>query len=287
MSTDDIEYAKLVIGGESPALKAYCLDPSVAASPITQCFATLHMSGTLEPLEEYRDSMGLPDQVLLKSFPSPFPPENRRVVFVDRVTTRYEDLARNPEAIRRLRAEVRQLLGSCDRNTLFLFPSYALLDAFLDLTEASKVPIHVERRGMSQRELMRSLDAFKASTSAFFAVAGGRVAEGIDYPSRELEVVVIVGIPYPKPTAALQALINYYDWKFQKGWEYGVVAPTSRRLHQCVGRLIRSERDRGVAVILDRRAVYFKRALGPMELAEDPKATVDAHLLSSPAYTSR
>lgn len=281
MSTDDIEYTKLIVGGENPALKAYCLDPAITSRPLLQCSATVHMSGTLEPLEEYRDSIGLPDDTLLKSFPSPFPRENRRVVYVDGVTTRYEDLVKDPETITRLKGEVRHLLEGCERNTLFLFPSYHLLDSFLDLAEGLKVPIHVERRGMGQGELMRSLDAFKSSTSAFFAVTGGRVAEGMDFPARELEVVVIVGIPYPKPTAALRALVNYYEWKFQRGWEYAVVAPASRRLHQCVGRLIRSEKDRGIAIILDHRAVYFKKALGPMELVEDTKAAVDAHLLQT------
>ncbi len=284
MATDDIEYSKLIIGGENPALKAYCLDPSVAAEPLLQCSSTLHMSGTLEPLEEYRDSLGLPDDTLLRSFPSPFPRENRRVVYVDRVTTRYEELTKDPEAVGRLKDEVGHLLNGCDRNTLFLFPSYNLLEIFLDLAKTPPVPVHVERRGMAQGELMRSLDTFKASTSAFFAVAGGRVAEGMDFPSRELEVVVVVGIPYPKPTAALQALVDYYDWKFQKGWEYGVAAPTGRRLHQCIGRLIRSEEDRGVAIILDRRAVYFKRALGLVELVEDAREAVDSHF--SPAASA-
>ncbi len=282
---EEAEYAKLVVGGENAAVRAYCLDAAAAARPLLECHATLHMSGTLQPLREYRDTLGLPEATVLRAFPSPFPPENRRVVYVDRVTTRYEDLSQDPEALERLREEVRLLLRWCERNTLFLFPSYALLDAFLPLAEEAPVPVHAERPGMPQDELMRTLDAFRARTSAFFAVTGGRVAEGLDFPSRELEVVVVVGIPYPKPTAALRALVDYYDWKFQRGWEYAVAAPTSRRLQQCIGRLIRSEEDRGVAIILDRRAVHFKGTLGPVHLAEDPLAVVERHW--APAAASR
>ncbi len=91
-------------------------------------------------------------------------------------------------------------------------------------------------------------------------------------------MVVVVGIPYPKPTAGLKALEDYYDWKFQRGWEYAVHAPATRRLLQSIGRLIRSEKDRGIAIILDRRAVYFKRVLGPMDLVEDTQAAAEAHL---------
>jgi len=87
------------------------------------------------------------------------------------------------------------------------------------------------------------------------------VSEGIDFPDRELEVAVMVGIPYPKPTAKQKALQYYYDLRFGKGWDYTVKAPTARRLLQSIGRLIRSEQDRGVAVILDRRAVQFKEYL--------------------------
>jgi len=46
--------------------------------------------------------------------------------------------------------------------------------------------------------------------------------------------------------------------KFHKGWEYTVQAPTARKLLQAIGRLIRDEKDKGVAIILDRRAPRFK-----------------------------
>ncbi|MDX1534162.1 MAG: ATP-dependent DNA helicase, partial [Thermoplasmata archaeon] len=278
MATEEPTFAKLIVGGERPALRAYCLDPSGVAEPILACHASLHMSGTLAPLEAYRDALGLPPDTLLRTFPSPFPPENRRVVYRDHVTTRYQELHEVPEAMTRLREEVRTLLVACRRNTLFLFPSYGLLEAFLDLRRESRVPVFVERQGMGQAALMRSLDAFRQAPAALFAVVGGRVSEGLDFPDRELEVVVLVGIPYPKPTAALRALVNYYEWKFRKGWEYGVLAPTTRRLLQAAGRLIRSERDRGIVIVLDRRAPFFRRALGSMLLTEDPNRAIQEHL---------
>lgn len=278
LATDDGETAKLALGGENPALKAYCLDPARVAEPVLGCHGSVHMSGTLEPLEEYRDALGLPADAVLRALPSPFPPENRRVVYREGVTTRYQDLQGDPDARGRLRAEVAALLGGCRRNALFLFPSYDLLEAFRDLAAACPVPVYREAPGMDQGALMRTLDAFRRGPAALLAVAGGRVAEGLDFPHEELEVVVLVGIPYPKPTAALRALVRYYDGKFGKGWEYGVLAPTTRRLLQAVGRMIRTERDRGVAVILDRRARYFKRALGAVVPVKDPLAAIEGHL---------
>lgn len=282
LALEEVEFAKLVTGGENPALKAYCLDPSQAAAPLLACAGTVHLSGTLEPLREYRDSLALPESTRLEAFPSPFPPEHRRVVYVDHVTTRYDEITANPQIVARLREAVRTLLETCERNTLFLFPSYRQLETFLDLREGAPVPVHAERRGMTQADLMRAVDAFRRRTAALFAVVGGRISEGLDFPAEELEVVVLVGIPYPRPTAALRALMTYYDWKFQKGWEYCVMAPTARRLLQSVGRLIRSEEDRGIAILLDRRAVYFKRALGPMDLVEDLPAAVAAQWAATP-----
>jgi DNA excision repair protein ERCC-2 len=98
---------------------------------------------------------------------------------------------------------------------------------------------------------------------------GGRISEGMDFPAEQLEIAVIVGIPYPKPTARQRGLQRYYDIKFNKGWEYTVEAPTARKLLQSIGRLIRDENDKGVAVILDRRATRFKRFIRDLQESKD------------------
>ena len=82
-------------------------------------------------------------------------------------------------------------------------------------------------------------------------------------------MAVVVGIPYPKPTARQKAMRHYYEVKFGRGWDYAVKAPTTRKLLQAVGRLIRSETDRGVAVILDSRAAQFKGEVPELEPSYD------------------
>jgi len=121
---------------------------------------------------------------------------------------------------------------------------------------------------MRQRKLMQDIESFKKKGGIFFSVIGGRISEGMDFPSQQLEMVVIVGIPYPPPTARQQALRAYYDRKFGSGWRYAVEAPTTRKMLQAVGRLIREESDRGMAVILDERAARFKKYV-EVEEAED------------------
>jgi DNA excision repair protein ERCC-2 len=76
-----------------------------------------------------------------------------------------------------------------------------------------------------------------------------------------MELAIVAGIPYPKPTAKQRALEHFCELRFGHGWEHAVKAPTARKLQQAIGRLIRSETDVGVAVILDKRAVHFVDSL--------------------------
>lgn len=265
MSVLEEDYVKLVIGGENPMFEAYCLDSSLACTCIHEVAGSIHMSGTLDPLEEYRDSIGLPDDSPLLSFPSPFPEENRIVLFVDDVTSKYEDFSRDRKNLSRMKGYICDIVREIDRNTAVFFPSHNLLKMFVDsglLTDLGRA-CFVEEKGMPQDELMELVSGFKRSPDAalLLAVSGGRISEGIDFPDSELEAVVLAGIPYPKPSARTRALQHYYEIKFGKGWEYVVKAPTTRKMLQAIGRLIRSESDRGVAVILDKRAVHFSRSI--------------------------
>jgi DNA excision repair protein ERCC-2 len=94
LDLDEECYVKLVVGGDNPAFEAYCMDPSLACRAVLDAHASVHMSGTLQPLNEYRDSIGLPKGSAMMTFPSPFPPENRKVFYLEDVTTRYEDMSR-------------------------------------------------------------------------------------------------------------------------------------------------------------------------------------------------
>ena len=125
---------------------------------------------------------------------------------------------------------------------------------------------------MTQSDLMDVVESFKSNSgggAVLLSVVGGRLSEGMDYPAEEMEILVMVGIPYPKPTAKQRALEIFYDRKFGKGWEYAVKAPTTRRLLQTLGRLIRDESDRGCAVILDRRAEHFKNYIPDLRSSSD------------------
>ncbi len=254
MTSDDISYVKLINGGDRPSFEVYCMDPYEAAYPFRECRSSIHMSGTLEPLEEYNEELGL--NARMRCFPSPFDPNNLLSLYTDDLTTKHDELMKGPEMIDALERRTVDIIGSAIRNTAVFFSSYSMMDRFVSdgVPELLDRDVYYERREMGQMELMETVDNFRTSEgSVLFAVAGGRVSEGLDFPNKDLELVIIVGVPYPYPTVKVTSLVRYGDYRFGNGWEHAVKSPTVRKMRQARGRLIRSETDRGVCAVLDRR----------------------------------
>lgn len=282
-------YIKLVVDsaeGKNPRIEAYCLDPSIGTGIINEFHSSIHMSGTLKPLEEYRDSLGLSQYTKLVFYPSPFSRENRRIFFTRDVTTRYEEIARDKTIISRMWQHITNICNTFPKNTMVFFPSFNILSMFRNkgyFTDIERC-LYVEEQAMSQSDLMDLVIDFKrcgvenSNGAALFSVIGGRISEGMDFPAEQLEIAVIVGIPYPKPTARQRGLQRYYDLKFGKGWEYTVNAPAARKLLQSIGRLIRDENDRGVAVVLDKRAPRFKQYISDMRESKNLLADISRFL---------
>ena len=270
-------YVKVATRTPRPALEAYALDASMPAQGILECHTSIHLSGTLAPLEEYRDALGLGADARLLEVPSHFPPENRRYLYDPTVTTRFEDLRQDPHAVARLADRLVEVLSCLPVKTAVFFPSFDLLQRVLDAGLQTALPgnVFVEFSKMPTGDLWRSIEGWKRDPegTVLLGVAGGRLAEGIDYPDEELEAVVMVGIPYPKPTAKRAALREFLDSTTGRGWEYTVEAPAARAIVQACGRMIRSENDRGLAIILDKRAPAFAKWLPGLEPIHDLAAT--------------
>ena len=275
-SADEETNVFLIMGGENPMFQAYCLDPSAAAEPLRQCWSSVHMSGTLAPLSDYSEEIGLQETVE-RIFPSPFPPENLIKLYVEDVSTKFDEFNNIPEIYQKMKEHIVSLVRTVNKNTAVFFPSYATMERFLrdDIGKRMGKELFIERRGMTQLELMEEVSQFKLSEgSVLFAITGGRISEGLDFPDKDMEMAILVGIPYPKPTARQEALRRYYDMRFGNGWEHSSKIPAMRKMRQAIGRLIRSGTDRGAAVILDRRAFNLEDLKA--EPTDDPCGVVAA-----------
>jgi len=233
-----------------------CLDPSLETSSIIQnSYVTILMSGTLSPTSMYADLLGFPEKTAQLELPSPFPKQNKLAVIIPKTTTKFT--ARNPEQFKAIAGICAEITNKIPGNSAIFFPSYHLRDEINNYfqTKCEKTII-LEQPTLNKQEKQELLDKFrKYKQAVLLGVAAGSFGEGIDLPG-VLDGVIIVGLPLDRPDLETKELINYYDKKFRKGWDYGYIMPALTKTMQNAGRCIRSETDRGVIVFLDQRYTW-------------------------------
>ncbi len=252
MEGDEFSHIFDTTNGES--LKILCKDPSRLLGQRLKGFhSVIAMSATLAPMNFYREMLGFdPDRTDEASFPSPFPRENRRILIVPNVSTTYRYRTSNYQKI----AEIIATTARARRgNYMALFPSYEFMRGV-----AAKLPegiweLHVQEPKMTERQRQALLDALAEPQppKLVFAVQGGLFAEGIDYPGETLSGVIVVSPALPQVSFERELMRRYYDEHYRKGFEFAYLYPGMNRVIQSVGRLIRSETDRGVAVLVCQR----------------------------------
>jgi DNA excision repair protein ERCC-2 len=70
--------------------------------------------------------------------------------------------------------------------------------------------------------------------------------------------VVIVGVALDEMGLESRALIDYYDERFGRGWDYGYLYPGTIKALQAAGRARRKESDRVAIVYMDERFKWSK-----------------------------
>ncbi|MBI2507987.1 ATP-dependent DNA helicase [Candidatus Woesearchaeota archaeon] len=238
-----------------------CLDPSFLMGEAVNNSQLILMSGTLLPLEMYRDLLGIKN-VMLKEYENPFPKDNRLNLVVPETTTKYTK--RSEGMFENIARKCSSLCNLIPGNVLMLFPSYEIMKTVSANFNASGKNIFTEIQGMLKEEKEEMLKKFKSHKNhgaVMLGVAGANFSEGIDLPGDELKAVIIVGLPLSKPDLETRSLISYYDERFGKGWDYGYIFPAMIKVVQGAGRCIRSETDKGVIIFLDERysaSSYFR-----------------------------
>jgi DNA excision repair protein ERCC-2 len=248
-----VEYRK----GES-RLKVLCKDPSrFLGGVINRAHATIGLSATLSPPEFYTGLLGFEaGRTAFVEIPNPFPVENRRVVIDPTVATAYRERPANYDRIaERLAGFADSVPGNC----LALFPSYAFLAEVTGRMRMRNKRVLEQRQADSEQERNLLLQALRSAVFGdilLVAVAGGVFAEGVDYPGEVLKAVAIVGPCLPAMTLEQKLLKDYYQERFDRGFEYSFVVPGMTRVVQAAGRLIRSPEDTGIIALFDQRFLY-------------------------------
>ncbi|MEA2003415.1 MAG: ATP-dependent DNA helicase [archaeon] len=240
-----------------------CLDPSMLTKDLFgRMHSTILMSGTLTPIDMFMNVLGLDEETTGSLvLDSPFPCENRLILIKDDVTTKFTE--RSEDQFYRIAGNIVKVINNIPGNIGIFFPSYNMMETIGGLMGHSVVDkeIVTERQDMTKLDKKRLFERFssyvkKGNGAALFAVVGANFSEGVDFPGELMNAVVVVGLPLQKPDIKNQALINYYDMRFQKGWEYGYIYPAMNKVMQTAGRCIRSETDRGVIILMDKRFLW-------------------------------
>ena len=91
---------------------------------------------------------------------------------------------------------------------------------------------------------------------------GGRNSEGEDFPGDFMNAVVVVGVPFQRPTPSLNAKIEYYNKLFSnQGRLFAYTAPAIQKSNQACGRPIRRMDDTAFILLMDNRFLSYKEYL--------------------------
>ncbi|MDN4526841.1 ATP-dependent DNA helicase [Fictibacillus fluitans] len=236
-------------------IKMFCLDPSVLLQQMSKGYrSSIYFSATFTPIDYYKDMIGFREDDYALAIPSPFDPEQLEV-YIQPLSTRYRDRESTKEPIAEMIASV---TGKNKGNFLVFFPSYQYMnDVYeqfqnLDVAEQSIV----QSPGMTEEEREGFLQSFQAGTDGTlvgFAVMGGIFSEGVDLVGDRLNGVIVVGVGLPQLGLERNIIKDYFSSRRKNGYNYSYVFPGINKVLQAGGRLIRSESDHGVIVLVDDR----------------------------------
>jgi DNA excision repair protein ERCC-2 len=241
------------------SLDLVALDPTaVTKNVLNMVHSSIAISGTMSPLDAYAEMLGFGSDAVKATFQSPFARRNRLGLIVSGLDTSFQN--RSKSTFDRMVDHCVAVADGTPSNTGIFTSSYSVGKSLIDagLEKRLRRKLFVEKPGMKGIENDKLIDDFKKQGdrggSVLLGVQGGRNSEGGDFPGTDMESVVIVGVPYAKPTPRMEAQINYYDERFnQKGRDYAYVLPALTRAIQAAGRPVRRLDDRGVIVLLDQR----------------------------------
>jgi DNA excision repair protein ERCC-2 len=241
--------------------KLFCLDPApMLAAPLERSRSTVFFSATLLPIDYFMKLLTGEVDYPKRIFQSPFPEENVCLLIQNQISTKYAGRADSYTAI----ADVIETTCCAHvGNYLVYFPSYAYLTAVLDLLK-ERLPerqLLVQDRSMTEAERETFLARFSASnheTLVGMAVMGGIFGEGIDLVGERLIGVVVVGVGVPQLGLERDLIKEYFDRQSGNGFAYAYQYPGFNRVQQATGRVIRTETDRGIIVLIDDRFTHAR-----------------------------
>ena len=244
---------RLITRPQDQSVTVFCADPSGRLrADLRTLRSAVFFSATLAPMEYFCDLLGGDAGDESAIFDSPFAPDQMRLRILAADIT-YKNRASSLDAVATAVAEHVQ---SVPGNHLIFCPSMAYLDDLSAKLEALLLGevLMTQTARMPDADRSAFLDAFQpASRRIALAVLGGIFSEGIDLPGDRLVGVTVIGTGLPRLSLERDILQAHFEKTKGSGFDYAYRFPGMQRVLQAAGRLIRTETDKGSALLIDQR----------------------------------
>ena len=220
---------------------------------LTAARSSVLFSATLSPRHYYADLLGLPADTAWVDVESPFKAEQLHVRIVDEISTRF---AHRHASLAPIVELVATQFAHQPGNYLAFFSSFDYLQqvAQLLVERYPHIPIWQQSRGMNETARQGFLDQFtQHSQGVGFAVLGGAFGEGIDLPGSRLIGAFIATLGLPQLNPVNEQMKQRMGAIFGAGYDYTYLYPGIQKVVQAAGRVIRSQHDKGVVMLIDDR----------------------------------
>lgn len=207
------------------------------------------------PMDYFHQLLGKSDDDSSVCLKSPFDTDNRLILVANNVSTKYVNRECSYEKIiKYIKLTIQAKVG----NYLVFFPSYEYMNAVYNVLakEDMDMDVYIQNPSMSEEERDSFLKLFKPNqtkSTLVFGVLGGLFSEGIDLTNDRLIGTIIVGVGLPAISFERNIIRSYFEEKNHMGYEYSYMYPGMNKVLQAAGRVIRTEKDRGVILLIDER----------------------------------
>ena len=244
------------IDDDNVVIRYYCMDASkLLLDTINESIhGIVFFSATLYPIEYHANLLTMSNGKYIELL-SPFDPKNLDIIINNKISTKYNN-RRN--TIDDIIEAIDILTKSKPGNHIVFFPSYQYLNMVSDNIGETDYELIVQTNKMTDNDRNEIIDKFKNTTNTKVGlfVMGGAFSEGIDFIGDALSGVIIVGVGLPLICDENNLLKDYFDEKYEKGFDYAYTYPGITKVIQAVGRVIRDENDKGYAILMDERFGY-------------------------------
>ncbi|MEX3776756.1 ATP-dependent DNA helicase [Pseudomonas sp. MYb118] len=220
---------------------------------LTAARSSVLFSATLSPRHYYADLLGVPADTVWIDVESPFHADQLQVHIVNQISTRYVHRQSSLAPIVELIARQYSLRPG---NYLAFFSSFDYLQQVAQLLAQTHPHINLwsQSRGMAEAQRQAFLDQFSADGQGIgFAVLGGAFGEGIDLPGARLIGAFIATLGLAQLNPVNEQLKHRMTAIFGAGYDYTYLYPGVQKVVQAAGRVIRTQQDQGVVMLIDDR----------------------------------